>query len=165
MDEDGLLGIVGGVGPESTIDYYRSIVAEYQRRRGDGAYPRVMINSVDAGTIFRHMLAAEGEAIGEILLRAVRQLADAGAGVAAIAFGHDPHRLRLPRAAVPDPRSRVAAVSAGPKGSAAASSHSRSGSERNHVACRFANWRLRVATSSIAASRVNLPSSTAQASR
>ncbi len=85
MVDDRLLGIIGGVGPESTIDYYRSIVAEYQRRQGDGAYPRVMINSVDAATIFRHMLAGEGEAVGEILLRAVRQLADAGAGVAAIA--------------------------------------------------------------------------------
>jgi len=85
MASERLLGIVGGVGPESTIDYYRSIVAEYQRRRGDGAYPRILINSVDAGAIFPHMLAGEAEAVGEILLGAVRQLAAAGAGVAAIA--------------------------------------------------------------------------------
>lgn len=85
MTRERLLGIVGGVGPESTIDYYRHIVAEYQRRRGDGSYPRVLINSVDAGAIFGHMLAGEGEPIGDILLGAVRQLADAGAGVAAIA--------------------------------------------------------------------------------
>ena len=85
MTGERVLGIVGGVGPESTIDYYRSIVAEYQRRRGDGSYPPVLINSVDAATIFRHMLAGEAEPIGEILLAAVRQLAAAGAGVAAIA--------------------------------------------------------------------------------
>ncbi len=85
MTGDRLLGIVGGVGPESTIDYYRSLVAEYQRRRPDGSFPRVLINSVDAGTIFGHMLAGEREPIGEILLGAVRQLAAAGAGVAAIA--------------------------------------------------------------------------------
>jgi aspartate racemase len=85
MADERLLGIIGGVGPESTIDYYRSIVAEYQRRQGESAYPRVLINCVDAGTIFRHMLAGEAEPIGEILLGAVRQLAAAGAGVAAIA--------------------------------------------------------------------------------
>ena len=85
MTGDRLLGIVGGVGPESTTDYYRHIVAEYQRRRPDGSFPRVLINSVDAGTIFGHMLAGEREPIGEILLGAVRQLAAAGAGVAAIA--------------------------------------------------------------------------------
>lgn len=85
MASERLLGIVGGVGPESTIDYYRSIIAEYRRRRPDGGYPRVLVNSVDAGTVFPHMLAGEGEAVGDILLGAVRQLADAGAGVAAIA--------------------------------------------------------------------------------
>jgi aspartate racemase len=85
MADERLLGIVGGVGPESTIDYYRSIVAEYQRRRGDGAFPRVLINSVDAGEIFGHMLAGDAEPIGEILLGAVRQLEAAGAGIAAIA--------------------------------------------------------------------------------
>ena len=85
MGNERLLGIIGGVGPESTIDFYRSIVHEYQRRRVDGTYPRVLINSVDAGTIFRHMLAGEAEPIGEILLGAVRQLAAAGAKVAAIA--------------------------------------------------------------------------------
>lgn len=85
MANERLLGIVGGVGPESTIDYYRSIVAEYQRRRGDHSYPRILINSVEAAGLFQHMLAGEAEPIGDILLRAVRQLADAGAGVAAIA--------------------------------------------------------------------------------
>lgn len=65
MADERLLGIVGGVGPESTIDYYRSIVAEFQRRRGDDSYPRVLINSLDAGAVFKHMLAGEGDAIGE----------------------------------------------------------------------------------------------------
>jgi aspartate/glutamate racemase len=29
------LGIVGGIGPESTIQYYRSIIAAYRARTGD----------------------------------------------------------------------------------------------------------------------------------
>lgn len=37
-----VLGMVGGTGPESTIDYYRSLVATWRRRRPDRTYPRVM---------------------------------------------------------------------------------------------------------------------------
>jgi aspartate racemase len=41
------LGLIGGVGPESTIDYYSSIIAAYRRAKPDGSYPQFFINSVD----------------------------------------------------------------------------------------------------------------------
>jgi aspartate/glutamate racemase len=41
------MGMIGGIGPESTIDYYRSIVTLYRERRGDGSYPLLIINSID----------------------------------------------------------------------------------------------------------------------
>jgi len=44
--DERILGIVGGTGPESTVDYYRSLVATWRRRRPDGTYPRVIINSI-----------------------------------------------------------------------------------------------------------------------
>ena len=47
-----ILGIVGGTGPGSTIDYYRAIVASWRRRNPDGSYPRVIIDSVEAGRVF-----------------------------------------------------------------------------------------------------------------
>ena len=50
-----VLGIVGGAGPESTIDYYRSLVATWRRRRPDGSYPRVIIDSVEAGRLIRRL--------------------------------------------------------------------------------------------------------------
>ena len=40
-------GMIGGLGPESTIDYYRSIIARYRARKPDGGYPHVIINSLD----------------------------------------------------------------------------------------------------------------------
>lgn len=46
-----ILGIVGGIGPESTIDTYRALVATWRRRRPDGSYPRVIIDSVEAGRV------------------------------------------------------------------------------------------------------------------
>ena len=80
-----LLGIVGGVGPESTVDYYRSIIAEYQRRRPDGSYPRLLINNVDAGAVFRHMVVSDAEGVASYLVPAIAQLAAGGAQVALIA--------------------------------------------------------------------------------
>ena len=46
------LGIIGGTGPESTIDYYRSIVGLYRERQPDGSYPPVLINSIDLKRVF-----------------------------------------------------------------------------------------------------------------
>jgi aspartate racemase len=37
------LGIIGGIGPESTIDYYRSIVSAYGEQR-NRKYPSILIN-------------------------------------------------------------------------------------------------------------------------
>jgi aspartate racemase len=34
------LGIIGGIAPESTIEYYRTIIAAFRRRVTDGNYPR-----------------------------------------------------------------------------------------------------------------------------
>jgi aspartate racemase len=73
-----VLGIVGGTGPESTIDYYRSLVATWRRRRPDGSYPRVVINSVEAGRIFRNLATSDFDAVGRDLGPAVAALAAAG---------------------------------------------------------------------------------------
>jgi aspartate racemase len=80
-----LLGIVGGTGPESTVDYYRRLVATWRERRPDGSYPRVIINSVEAGRIFGWLASGEYERIGADVADAVDELAAAGAGIALIA--------------------------------------------------------------------------------
>jgi len=79
------LGIVGGVGPESTIDYYRSIIASYRRRTADGTYPALLINSIEATGLLRKLTAGENEAVTTVLVGAVRQLERAGADVALFA--------------------------------------------------------------------------------
>jgi aspartate racemase len=73
-----ILGIVGGTGPESTIDYYRSLVATWRRRRPDGTYPRVIIDSIEAGRVFRNLAASDFAAVGRDLGPALAQLAAAG---------------------------------------------------------------------------------------
>ena len=42
-----IIGILGGLGPESTIDYYRSILARYRARTQNDGYPQIIINSLD----------------------------------------------------------------------------------------------------------------------
>ena len=76
--QERVLGIVGGTGPESTIDYYRSLVATWRSRRADGSYPRVIINSVEAGTVFRSLGAGDFDAVGRVLGQAIDALASSG---------------------------------------------------------------------------------------
>jgi aspartate racemase len=73
-----VLGVVGGTGPESTVDYYRSLVATWRRRRQDGSYPRVIINSIEASRVFRNLGEADFGAVGRDLGPAVAALAAAG---------------------------------------------------------------------------------------
>jgi aspartate racemase len=42
------IGVVGGLGPESTIKYYRMVIAAYQLRTGKRNLPSILINSIDA---------------------------------------------------------------------------------------------------------------------
>jgi aspartate racemase len=84
------LGIVGGIAPESTIEYYRSLVASYRRQKNDGSYPRVLINSIDLTRMIGLIGSGEIRAVTEMLTEAVQQLARGGADVALFA-SNTPH--------------------------------------------------------------------------
>jgi aspartate racemase len=53
------VGIVGGIGPESTIEYYRFIIEGYRERTTDGSYPSIIINSVDLHRLIGWINAGE----------------------------------------------------------------------------------------------------------
>lgn len=80
-----ILGIVGGTGPESTIDYYRTLVSGWRQRKPDGSYPRVVIDSVEAGRVFGWLAEGDYMRVGLELGQAVTELAAAGAGAALLA--------------------------------------------------------------------------------
>src|SRR5690242_15258882 len=82
---DRVLGIVGGTGPESTIDYYRRLIATWRQRRPDGSYPRVIIDSVDGGTVIRDLGTGDYPSVGRAFGAALGELAAAGCGLALIA--------------------------------------------------------------------------------
>ncbi len=84
------LGIVGGIAPESTIEYYRSIVASYRRQKNDGSYPLILINSIDLTRMIGLIGAGEIRAVTEMMIESVQQLARGGADIALFA-SNTPH--------------------------------------------------------------------------
>ena len=73
------LGLIGGLGPESTIDYYQRIIALYRERTGDGHYPEFIVVSVDLRKGLDFMDANELSGMADYLLEAIGKLARAGA--------------------------------------------------------------------------------------
>jgi aspartate racemase len=84
------LGIVGGIGPESTIEYYRQIIASYRQRKHDGSYPLIMINSIDMKKMLDLIGANELARLTKYLLEEVQKLAKAGADFGLLA-SNSPH--------------------------------------------------------------------------
>lgn len=84
------IGIVGGIGPESTVDYYRAMIVAYRERQPDGSYPAIVINSIDAHMLLGLLSAHELEKVADYLVVEVERLERAGAGCALIA-ANSPH--------------------------------------------------------------------------
>ncbi len=74
-----LIGIVGGIGPESTIDYYRLFISTYRERKPDGGYPPVVINSIDLARALKLVSSNDLEGLAAYMLEEIRRLARAGA--------------------------------------------------------------------------------------
>ena len=73
------LGMIGGLGPESTVDYYRMIIAAYREQKQDGSYPAIIINSIDLNKV-RDLVTANALAdLAAHLVAEVQRLARAGA--------------------------------------------------------------------------------------
>src|SRR5437899_8013813 len=78
------------MGPESTIEYYRAIIALYHERKPDGSYPQLIINSVDLKKGMDFMAANDLPGAAKHLLEEIRKLARAGADFGLIA-ANTPH--------------------------------------------------------------------------
>src|SRR5437867_3811762 len=85
-----ILGIIGGVGPESTIEYYRNVIALYRERQRDGSYPEFIINSVDLKKGLDFTAANNLNGMADYLLGEIGKLARAGANFGLIS-ANTPH--------------------------------------------------------------------------
>jgi aspartate racemase len=84
------LGIIGGLGPESTIDYYGKVIALYRERTGDGSYPQFIINSINMKKGLDFMEANNLAGMADYLLEELGKLARAGATFGVIS-ANTPH--------------------------------------------------------------------------
>ena len=84
------LGIIGGLGPESTVDYYERIIALYRERTRDGSYPRFIIISVDLKKGLDFMEAGDLAGMAAYLLDGIDKLVRAGADFGLIS-ANTPH--------------------------------------------------------------------------
>lgn len=84
------LGVIGGLGPESTIDYYKTIVEVWRRERPDGSYPPLIIDSLDVQKGIALVTAGDMHGLTEYLVESVQRLARGGAELALIS-ANTPH--------------------------------------------------------------------------
>jgi aspartate racemase len=82
------LGIVGGLGPESTIDYYRRILEEW-KRNDPSSSPSIIIDSLDVNRGLR-LVEHDRPGLIEYLSASIHRLAAAGADFVAMA-ANTPH--------------------------------------------------------------------------
>jgi aspartate racemase len=99
-----ILGMIGGTGPESTVEYYRRLIAAFQKRmKTTDHVPPMIINSVDYRKLVDWFTANELAQVTDFLVSEIERLERAGANFALIA-ANTPHlvfdelqrRLRIP---------------------------------------------------------------------
>jgi aspartate racemase len=84
------LGIIGGIGPGSTVDYYQTIIELYRARKTDGSYPPILINSIDLQRVLATVGAGELEGLTTWLVEELQKLKRGGADFAIMA-SNTPH--------------------------------------------------------------------------
>jgi aspartate racemase len=80
-----IAGLIGGIGPESTVAYYRQLIAAYRQRTQDGGQPSLIIDSIDLEKMLGLAAEEDLEPLTAYLLAEVRRLAHAGADFGALA--------------------------------------------------------------------------------
>ncbi len=84
------IGIVGGIAPGSTIEYYRQLVDTYRARTQDNSYPPILINSINMTKMLDLIGAEELARTVDYLVGALDSLAAGGAELGLLA-SNTPH--------------------------------------------------------------------------
>ncbi len=86
------IGIIGGLGPEATIDYYKEIINAFKDDSGDLNYPEIIIYSVTMSEFIGLMKVKDYDRAAELLLEKINALKHAGAEFAALT-ANTPHLM------------------------------------------------------------------------
>lgn len=83
-------GLIGGIGPESTVEYYLQIVKRYRELTGSKAYPDFLIKSVDMNEILIHVASGNHKVLVTFLKDEINEIEKANVHFSAIA-SNTPH--------------------------------------------------------------------------
>ena len=86
------IGIIGGLGPESTLDYYKGIIRTVQESHPDLANPEIIVYSADLNEFMRLLEQQDWPKVTDYLVERIKALASAGAEFGAIA-SNTPHMV------------------------------------------------------------------------
>ena len=84
------LGLVGGMGPESTIPYYHDIVYGVNEKLGGEVFPELAIESVNIFKMLAYFKQEDYDGLTEYLMDAVNHLIQGGADLVALS-ANTPH--------------------------------------------------------------------------
>ncbi|MCA6925697.1 aspartate/glutamate racemase family protein [Pectobacterium versatile] len=84
------LGLIGGIGPESTLLYYRKLVYEAQRRVGPAFFPNLTIESLNVFDVLALCRNKDYAALVDYLMAGINNLTAAGVDIVALT-GNTPH--------------------------------------------------------------------------
>jgi aspartate racemase len=84
------IGLIGGLGPEATIEYYNGLIDAFKDGSGDLNYPEIIIYSVNMSEFMALMTSRKYDELVAILLEKIDSLKKAGAEFAAMT-ANTPH--------------------------------------------------------------------------
>lgn len=78
------VGLITGLGPASTIDYYLGIINGFREIKNNGSYPEIAMFNVDMNRMFEYTKAGDYQSITDYLAESVERLKASGATAAVI---------------------------------------------------------------------------------
>lgn len=84
------IGLIGGLSPESTVEYYKMICAEFNQKFDGLNFPEITIRSINLQEMLELFKANRWDKVSDKIVAAVSDLRNAGADFAAIT-ANTPH--------------------------------------------------------------------------
>ena len=84
------IGIIGGIGPASTVVYYQCLIDKYREITKDNNYPQIFINSINMTEMLNYLTKNDYEKLIEYLVKEIKKLELIGVDFIAIA-SNTPH--------------------------------------------------------------------------
>jgi len=84
------VGIIGGIGPESTVEYYRLLIKTFRERLNTNQYPEILLLSVDMTEMLNYVFTNQLDELVEFLKSKIETLEKSNVDYIALA-SNTPH--------------------------------------------------------------------------